>query len=157
MHSYSDHMRLTPPENYHITVSFVGETEEKQAAQIQKVLQEIAQDTQPFSLPFETLREAPPSGEKNMAWATYTPTSEFMDLVHTVESTVREVTHYPDSRKGHTPIPHITLARFKRGTDIALENTYIPAHHIPVTSLNLYESKLTPSGSKYSVLSSYSL
>ncbi len=82
-----------------------------------------------------------------MVWASFEQSSAFVELATAVSATIN---HPPD----HAPLPHITLARVKRGYTVRLdESQFPPVSHLQwqVQSFGLWESVLTPGGSIYTV------
>lgn len=53
--------------------------------------------------------------------------------------------------------PHITLARIKAPIQFKIQGLKIPELELPITSVELMESKLNPYGAEYKIIESYTL
>jgi 2'-5' RNA ligase len=101
--------RWLSPSVYHITLCFIGETEMDPEEEVLCPLREEAEKTPPFSLPFEGPILAPPK-RPYMIWAKYGNVPTFQDLhERLIERFV------PEKAPPGRAIPHVTLARMKRG------------------------------------------
>lgn len=150
-----DNIRFVKPENYHITLSFFGEQDEKKIGDISKILQEITSSVMPFILLFDRISFAPPKQQPNMIWANYQKNYDFTEFVNRVEQAITSIITFADQRNGHAPIPHITVARFKHF--VLPELPQIALDAIPVSSVSLFESKLTDNGPIYTELDQFPL
>jgi RNA 2',3'-cyclic 3'-phosphodiesterase len=151
----SDALRLVKPENYHITVSFFGEQEEKNFPIIRDVITAKTRETQPFPLHYHAITLAPPKKTPSMIWAQYHSSDAFTEMVSTIEAGIRLSLPYSDRREGSTPIPHITLARF-RGNAVP-ELPMIELDPVHVTSLSLFVSERLENNPVYHELETFTL
>lgn len=142
------------PQNYHVTITFFGEQEESVIPKIVPLLHKTILALPPIELTFNRIASAPPEKIPTMLWAQYHSQQPFSELVTQVEETTAQIMTYPDKREGQTPIPHITLARFKH-----LSSSLIPQislDPLKSTSCVLYESEKTESGHTYTILEEFS-
>ncbi len=141
-----------PPENYHLTVRFLGEVEETKLSALLELGRKVAQETAPFVLDLEVLGGFPQVKAARVLWAgPRVESPEFRRLCQGVEEAVRAL-GFPGEKK--EPLPHVTLARFKTPRDLrpilGRENLRIPTVH--AESLTLMRSELRPEGAKYTPL-----
>jgi RNA 2',3'-cyclic 3'-phosphodiesterase len=148
-------LRFTKPENYHITLSFFGEQEERFVLKLEKSIRSVISDTPSFSLQFDSIAFAPPKREPSMIWAQYRTNDAFTKLVNKLETELKHIIHFTDKRNGHAPIPHITLARFKLPQSYELPQ--IELDSVVITAAALFESKRTENGIVYTTLSEFQL
>ena len=145
-------LRIPDISTLHITVCFVGNVEEKEVPNVKKCLKESLKDAHRFHLALGKIVFAPLAGEQSMIWATFSGKGDFKKLA-------KEVCGNLDVNNKNALVPHVTLARFNR-PEIAQELT-LKRHGIKdgleVSSLELIESQLRPSGPKYEVVGSYKL
>lgn len=144
-----------PPENYHLTVRFLGEVPEEKLPLLLEVGSDVARDTQAFTLSLEVLGGFPQPRASRVLWVgPKFESPEFRELCQRVEKAVQAL-GFPPERK--EPIPHVTLARFKAPKDVrplvSRERLTIP--ELRVESLTLMRSELRPEGAKYTPLATW--
>ena len=136
-------VRWIDPDNYHLTVCFIGNVEENALADIKIALQEISAEQVSFNLEFDKIIWAPPNRPPRMIWAQFKKNQSFTELS-------KEVHQRLSIPFGQEPIPHVTLARIKGAVKIkALAQPELSNNKLKVSSLQLMESELTPTGSVY--------
>lgn len=147
--------KFVKPENYHVTLSFLGEIDEGVLTTILPTISQIASTTAPFTLNFQELTLAPAPSPR-MIWA-ISENQQFTDLVTTIESSLSTHLTLPDYRRSANPIPHITLARFDPAD--SQEKIQLPGIYLKflVTTLHLFESHQTTNGPEYTLLEEFSL
>jgi len=150
-----DNIRFVKPENYHITLSFLGEQEETKISQIHAAISAISSTAAPLHLSFDTISFAPPNKPPSMIWAKYKENEALHNLTVQIEKAINGVVTYKDKRGDHVLVPHITLARFKHATIDALPQIVLDG--ILVASISLFESKLTENGPIYTELEKFPL
>ena len=157
----SNGIKWTAPQNFHITVQFLGEVQEKHVEEIQKRLTIIAGTTKPFELLFQNITWAPPNKEPRMIWVNFGSDGQYDALVKKVSDAVNEFVHehlHDEQVMRKVRHPHITLARLKNSTvahSIKLFPLKLKKDTINVTSFELWVSELTPDGPVYNVLEKF--
>lgn len=150
--------RRIPPENMHLTLSFLGEVPGDAAVDVDAAL--VALRAAPFDL---TLKGVGLFGgaRPRVAYAAVTPDPALMQLHARVDTAVRAAGLAPDARRY---VPHITLGRFPPGAADAprLEQAVADlaafrAGPVPVEAFCLFESHLGPKGPHYDELARYPL
>lgn len=99
--------RWIDPENYHVTLRFAGDIDERQAQDFAAALDAI--DFDPFPLTLDGLGSFG-SRKPRSIWARVVPSDALTALHSANERAARQVGLEPESRNF---IPHVTLARLK--------------------------------------------
>ncbi len=141
------------PGNYHVTLRFIGEVGEGEAADIDEALARISAPR--FDLTLATighfgLRQLFVGVERNKA---------LQHLHEKIESALNRLGYAPEERR-YTP--HVTLARLKgsqngRVVDFLTDHALYSSGPFPVDGFVLYSSKLTSDGSIYRPEKAYRL
>jgi 2'-5' RNA ligase len=139
--------RRTPPEDMHLTLAFLGETDESLLGPIKREL--AALRFAPLQLKVTGLGTFPRPG---VLFAELDPAPALLKLQVRVAEGMRRCGFAPDDRPYH---PHLTLARFhgrlKREDQRA--QRFSPCAGFRVEIVNLYCSKPSLSGARYEILS----
>ncbi len=141
-------IRWLDPNVHHITLCFIGETKMEPHEEVLPVLREECRDLAPFSLPFEGIVRAPKK-RPYMIWARFGLREEFR-LLH--DRLFRRF--LPGKDEPNDPVPHITLARARRGR-IVQEEELPDAPELPdlhVDKLLLWWSELRKGGAVHHAL-----
>lgn len=150
-------IRWIPKENLHITGEFLGNVEVSRLTDLENNLHLAVGKTSPFELRFEKISFGPIHHDEGMLWAQFhmnDPWKAFIQKIRNATMSLRNQHFYK------TPIPHITLARWKAAgmrEKMNLSAFQIKMLEIPVLAINLYESKLLPTGSVYTIIKTFSL
>ncbi len=148
--------RWIDPENYHITLRFIGDIDRRIARDIENELGVILRE--PLEITLTDLSVF--GGEKPHAIiASVKPTRALLELQHEHERIMRDLGLPKDPRKF---TPHITLARL-RGTGVMDVVEYLSsrqAFHVQgftASSFELYSAKPSTGGGPYVIEASYPL
>ncbi|HKE88253.1 MAG TPA: RNA 2',3'-cyclic phosphodiesterase [Vicinamibacterales bacterium] len=137
-------------ERLHVTVRFIGHTDEAGYARIRAVL-EPPIEVQPFSLKVERLGWFPPSGQPRVLWAGLVADASLDAVEREVTSRLAQVGVPPEARAYS---PHLTLGRVKEAfglkaaalfhdlADVVLGTTVVEA-------ITLFESRVSSKGPTY--------
>jgi 2'-5' RNA ligase len=139
-------------ENLHITLLFIGDTEENTIASLEEKLSALSV-LRPFTLLCKEVQPVSRRGKLAMIWASFEESPAFVELATGVSNVLN---HPPD----YTPLPHVTLARVKRGHFIKTDKSSITRelfYQWQVHSFGLWSSVLTPQGSIYKVINEWQL
>ncbi|QMU30453.1 RNA 2',3'-cyclic phosphodiesterase [Adhaeribacter radiodurans] len=148
-------VRFVPAANLHLTVYFLGEVPTSHLENIMTALQQVASHTTPFHLELERLEPGPKPKSPRLIWARFATHPTFTQLC-TAFTTQLGIS----SSNQANYIPHITLARFRKGTKPPLlSSVTVPPQQItlPVSSVALWESKLASPHPIYQSLILYPL
>ncbi len=140
----------------HLTLHFLGYLDEQQINQIQDILKNLTSQYSATKLLTQTIGAFPnlerprvvflASEEKNQG----NIVGLQQKLGEEIEKMGIEVDHRPWQ-------PHLTLARIKGPCQFETDYLKIPQLEIPVETIELMESNLSPHGAEYKIIESYSL
>lgn len=148
--------RWIAPEDFHITLRFIGDVDEVLAHDLADGYQNIS--ASPFMLQLKSVGVF--GGDKpRMVWAGVSPSQPLNDLYHAHEITAQRLGLKAEGRKF---TPHVTLARFKPGQAGGIGN-YLIDHarfqtiEFEVKSFELYSARSSKGGGPYIIEESYEL
>ena len=143
---------------FHLTLRFIGDTDDGLLQDIQFALAEIAAPA--FDLALKGVGFFPPRGPAKILWAGIEEAPPLHRLRDQVVAALDALGLEPERRKFS---PHITLARFKRGAaasrvaEFLALNALLKSAPFPVTQFHLYSSLLRPEGALHRIEASYPL
>ncbi len=149
--------RWMEPETYHITLRFLGELHEDQAADVDAALAELSAPG--FELTIAGVGHFGQGHRAHTLWAGVERSPGLVHLQAKVESAVVRAGLPPEGRKLS---PHVTLARFReapagRLADFAALHAGLRLGPLAVTSFQLFSSHLGRTGASYRVEADYRL
>lgn len=148
--------RWISPENYHLTLRFIGDIDGMVANEIASTLFRVRR--RPFELKLQGLSSF--GGKKPRAVvACVAPSRPLLELQAEVERLMQRVGLEPEGRKF---IPHVTLARLRdcSNRDVAdylAVRGYFPSRSFTVDRFVLFSSRSSVGGGPYIVEDSYDL
>lgn len=143
-------------DNLHITLVFLGNRSAKELVEVQRIAKEVAANHKPFTLSLSQITYGPTEKQPKMIWAKGAVSKELLSL----QKDLAKALGYQDE---HPFSLHITLARLNAWEFRKLELEERPEVQeeisltIPVSSLEIMESKLKRAGAEYSVIESMPL
>lgn len=149
-------LRWVEPNQFHLTLCFLGDTDDGLLPYISEALAASAAHERPFALRLERIGPFPPKlSRPNMIWAFFEESDAFEGLAKRVKESLMkaDASFMRLAEEWRKDIPHVTLARFTGGEypktipSISLE--------MSVTGFDLMESVLYPQGPVYNVLESF--
>jgi len=149
--------RWAPPEQFHLTLCFIGEVDGSTFLDIREALAEIK--VPPFSLCLQGVGFFPPRGQPRVVWAGIDRSEPLMTLQRKVTTRLFQLGLELENRKFS---PHITLARLKE-TPPARVGKYLQEHGLfaspafEVDRFALYSSVLGRKGASHIVERWYGL
>ena len=148
--------RWSPPDNFHLTLRFIGEVDEALAGDIDDVLSTLR--GAPFPL---TLKGAGSFGgrDAHSLWVGVAPCEPLLQLAARVEIALQRIGLKAEGRKF---TPHVTLARLRdappnRVQGFLADHSLFSSGPFPVDRFGLYSSHPTAHGSQYVLERSYPL
>lgn len=155
-------LRFTQPDQAHITLKFLGDTDEAALPDLESALEDavVAAGVTPFEATFGGLGAFPSEDYIRVVWLGTESGAEPLTRVHeTIESATIALGYDPES---HDFTPHITLARMehaggKEDVQHALRTQNPTVGTMDVTEVRLKESVLGPDGPTYSTRRSFPL
>lgn len=162
-------LRWTNTENLHLTLRFLGTTEDAQRRQIQARLAAMAAEQKPFTLAFSKLGCFASWNKLRVLWMGISGETLALQTLQAEIETLAQQTGFVAQKKQYSP--HITLARSVRGTSPALlrlvaaqlrhaaadKETAQPLTDWTVRELCHIRSIVGQGGSQYSTLARFSL
>jgi len=148
--------RWIDPENYHVTLRFIGDVDDVLAHDIASLLDKV--NRAGFEARFDGL--APFGGRRPRAVvAALAPVSPLIELQAELERLMQRVGLEPEGRKF---MPHVTLARLRDSSSLQVAD-YLSARGpvrvtpFPVSRFVLFSSKASVGGGPYVVEAAYPL
>lgn len=146
--------------NYHLTLKFIGETEENQIPLIIEAVKNCTSYPLPYTLIINRIGVFGAQYKPRVIWAGGADLGETMLLRKNILENIKTIGFMSDRQNF---IPHISLARMeklydlKRFQSIMQQIGEIKPEKIEVKNFDLYESILKPEGPVYNVLHTISL
>jgi len=142
-------IRWLPPENYHLTLVFLGEIESAILSGLQFALEQKLEATESVPLTISAITPFPFSRPR-IAAALVERTAELLRLQSDVANCVLKCGITPERRRF---VPHVTLGRLKphvgKTVDFKVRNILLPGF---AESVTLFQSELTPDGAIHTAL-----
>ncbi len=147
---------LAAKENYHLTLDFLGYVREEKIPEICDSIRAAAGEQESFEIDFLRIETGPSEKSKRLVWITGEENEQLNELASGLD---RDFGAAFARRKKF--IPHITLARIKRGgrglAPADLDKKIDFVFSVPVYSIELFESKYERGKRVYYVLESFPL
>jgi RNA 2',3'-cyclic 3'-phosphodiesterase len=146
--------RWIDPENYHLTMRFIGDVDDATAHEVASLLGRVQRP--PFELHMEGLNSF--GGRKPRAVvANVAPTTALMEAQAEQERLMQRIGLEPEGRKY---IPHVTLARLRESSnrqvaDYLAARGYFRTAAFPVSRFVLFSSRNSVGGGPYVVEAAY--
>jgi 2'-5' RNA ligase len=153
-------VRVVRPEHLHLTLRFLGDTDEGTVDGITRVMDSAVRGVAPFPLHFEHVGAFPNPRKARVVWIGLRGAEPLGEMSHVIERGVVDLGFAPENRPFR---PHATVARIKhlrRSERLAslLERWSDRSFGVmEVRSLELKRSQLTPRGPIYSTVHSTTL
>jgi len=167
---FAPDVRWVRPESLHVTLKFIGEKSDDETATVKRALATIAADS--FELGFRGYGFFPGARAPRVFWLGSEGGSKLTSLAATVDETLAQL---GIPKEEHTFNAHLTLARGGGGSGSRRRNGGGRDHSfqrlqeklaalaapefgtMTAREFFLYQSKLSPSGSKYTKLARFGL
>lgn len=148
------------PEKLHLTLKFLGETSENQLAELRKIIKTISREISNFKLQIAETGVFPNARSARVLWIDVKDEAGNLAKINDLlEAECEKIGFAKEKRKF---VPHLTVGRVRdseKAGELAkkhLENKFEPAE-FEISEIVIYESKLLPTGSVYSVVSKHEL
>lgn len=148
--------RFVNPTNLHLTLRFLGESDERQLASLSDSFESIGSRYRPFTVRCREVGFFPSARRPRIFWVGLDdPPEDLLNLQKDVENVVRESGFEPEKRAFS---PHLTVARFRnprphpRFQEIVREFERQDFGTSRISDLVLYQSILKPEGAEYIAL-----
>ena len=148
--------RWIDPENYHVTLRFIGDIDGLAANEIASMLPRV--NRRPFEVALQGLSSF--GGKKPRAVvATVVPSRPLLELQAELERMMQRIGLHPEGRKF---TPHVTLARLRDSSnqdvaDYLSVRGYFPTRVFTASRFVLFSSRASVGGGPYVVEDAYAL
>jgi 2'-5' RNA ligase len=148
------------PEKLHLTLKFLGDINEAQLNKLQNAAAETAANFSSFKLSLDSTGCFPSAKKAKILWIGLN--GELEKLRGLYDKLEEKAEAYGFEREGRRFKPHLTVARLREPeksqelADAFLQKQFEPTG-FEVSEIAIYESKLQPTGSIYSVVSRHKL
>lgn len=146
-------VRWVEPDNFHVTLKFLGQVRKDRVPVIQEALRSVASDSRPFSTRIGGFGAFPSVRHPQVIWVGVDATPELRCLKQDLEWTLGEVGFEVETRAFH---PHVTLGRARKDGGVGafrdLDEQFSGldlADELRVHTIDLMESRLSPGGPRY--------
>ncbi|MDD2471679.1 MAG: RNA 2',3'-cyclic phosphodiesterase [Dehalococcoidales bacterium] len=156
-----DDLKWVSSNSLHITLKFLGYTDNEKIESISRKLDEVSRQFNPFEIGFKRLGAFPALSRVQVLWVGLSgELGRLQMLAGEVENGMAALGFPPEKRRF---TPHLTLARARPGimpasqqaiADVIGATTYISSVTVKVASVSLMGSQLFPTGAVYSRLHS---
>ena len=153
-------IKWVDPHNVHMTIKFLGDTDEGLIDEIKLRLDDIARSFPPTQLNMKSIGVFPGMYRPRVLWLGLEYEPIVWQLAATIEEAMETLGFEPERRdfKPHITLGRIKFLRDKRALQYLLDkykNYFF--QQIPVKEIILYESELQPTGPVYTPLGRFSL
>lgn len=147
-------VRWVPPENIHMTVRFLGETEDGRVPKLVRMLDEIVPQFDSTVVVIDRLGGFPNIRKPRVIWAGLAESDNverLSKMTRQIELAVRKLRFEPE-KKGFKP--HLTLGRVKDPKSVQTLASFIESYRFDPIQVHLdrvvlFRSTLTPKGAVY--------
>ncbi|MBB4041291.1 2'-5' RNA ligase [Microvirga flocculans] len=149
--------RWIDPENYHLTLRFIGDIDDRMADDVASILGERRLRA-PLTLTIDGL-DSFGGGKPRAVFARLSGNGELHDLQAEQERLLRQIGLAPETRRF---TPHVTLARLKNASPIDVADYLATRGHFPKLTFTanrfvLYSSRHSVGGGPYVIEAAYPL
>ncbi len=150
-------VKWVKPENVHLTLKFLGEIDEKKAAEVTAVLDSIARTIKPFKLSVKDIGAFPKIEHPRVVWVGLDKgAAETTVLAANIDEALSKIGFSKETRPFS---PHLTIGRVRSplnkdklkekisSATASIDLSIVPLYQI--SSVILFQSTLTPQGSIY--------
>ncbi len=138
--------RATRPDQLHMTVQFIGDTEEAALAEVQESVERSAAGLPPFTLTPQSMITLPERGPPRLVAAVTDAPPALLELQRRLAS---RLARSPRPKTGDRFLPHMTLCRFTGGAKAPRIDAPLRAAPFEVRDVLLMKSVLKPEGAEH--------
>lgn len=147
--------RWMKEKNWHITVLFLGETEEEKIEEISEIIKKTTKETKVFKLRIKEARFEPFQRKPRMIWAVFEESEEFKKVAENLEKNLSSFLEIKNNFRKEK-IPHITLARFDDFSGDGMKKINLKGE-FEAGEIVLMESELRREGAEYRELERFKM
>jgi len=153
-------LKVVSVDQLHLTLKFLGDTEEGLVSEIVTAIREAASGIRPFEIRVRGTGAFPSLGRMNVIWVGVEGAEPLARIAVALEASMEPLGF---RRENRTWKAHVTVARVKGSRDLEGARTVLQAHAADdfgthrMEAIHLKRSVLTPQGAQYSVVESVRL
>ena len=147
-------------EKLHLTLKFLGDIEDEKLLSLENAVRQVSQDISNFKLKISEIGVFPNPRKPRILWLGIEDAGN--NLSKAKKSLEEKCSKFGINKEKRNFKPHLTIARIRQSqkskklVKTHLQNKFEPVE-FEVSEIVIYESKLLPTGSVYSVLAEYKL
>jgi 2'-5' RNA ligase len=148
-------VKLVEPENIHITLKFLGDTDEDLTDEIEEIIKKSSEEINPFNIKLKSSGVFPNQNYIKVVWIGIENAENLEKISSKIDEGTSKLGFEKEKRKFS---PHITIGRVRsaknkeRLLQIISKYQDVEFGNINVKSIELKKSELTPKGSIYTTL-----
>lgn len=153
-------LKLVQQDNLHLTLKFLGDTQESKLVAIISTLREVAKIFRKFSFTLDAPGCFPKANNATVFWiGVRHGFSELSELAKEIDIALGNIGFHEENKPFK---PHITIARMKKPTAIhnafnEIDISEVHGRVVNVTALTIFKSTLSAKGAIYEVIEKISL
>lgn len=148
-------LKVVATDALHLTLKFLGDTEEGLVPEIRTAMTEAIGDLHPFEIRVKGTGAFPSLGRMNVIWVGVDGTEPLRRVAEALEASLESLGFPREDRPWKA---HVTIARVKGHSDLNRARQLVEAHASDafgsrtVVAVHLKKSVLTPQGARYTVV-----
>lgn len=148
-------LKVVKPGLLHVTLKFLGDTEESMIDEIGRRMSDAARGIRPFQIRLSGMGAFPSMSNVRIVWVGIKDGSMLGEMAKSLDASLEDL-GFDRDRKGF--VPHLTLARARSGRNMGVVQEMLRKHaatdfgSYPVGKLLLKKSVLGPQGPTYSIV-----
>jgi len=148
-------VKLVKPENMHLTLKFLGDTNEELVDEIEKIMKESVEGIEPFNIQLKGTGVFPKPNYIKVIWIGIQNGDQIIPIAQKIDEKISKLGFKKEKRKFS---PHLTIGRVKSAKNkdklIKIIDKYrdVQFSDLKVEFLKLKRSELTPKGPIYTTL-----
>lgn len=149
-------VRWIKPEGMHLTLKFIGETDQAGVGSISDVMDNVVQTEQPFDTVYSGCGVFPAHGDARILWIGLNRGADITTKI--AERLDSSLSGQGFKKEKQQFKPHLTIGRIRQPLESKLIHDYLNSGEdfqtspAPVNYLTLFSSDLTPHGAVYKVV-----
>jgi 2'-5' RNA ligase len=151
-------VKPTLPENLHLTLKFLGDTPRPQLDTIKQAIELATTNVPVHEIELIGLGAFPEVARPSVTWIGIRPADHLKHIAAELDRLLEPLGFAPEARAFH---PHLTLAYVKGPApglpEMILEGRDITFGTATISTVDLYQSDLTPTGGRYTSLAKTAL
>jgi len=148
-------LKVVKPENIHITLKFLGDTEETLIDKIEEIIKNSVKGEKPFNIKLKSTGVFPNTNYIKVVWIGIEKGEKIGEIAEVIDEGLTKIGFKKEKRKFSA---HLTITRVKSAKNkdqiLRIINKYkdVEFADIKIKSIKLIKSELTKSGPIYSTL-----